>query len=110
SEQPLRYLGFEIGRRMAVIRLPGGGLLIHSPARLSTGLRAALDQLGEVRFVVPASELHGHLYMEQYRDAYPHVKIFAAPGLDRKREDLHFDSLLSGVPEAEWREDLDQMA
>ena len=81
-EQPLRYLGFETGRRMAVIRLADGGLLIHSPARLSPELGAALDQLGEVRSVVPASELHGHLYMEQYRDAYPQAKIFAAPGLE----------------------------
>ncbi len=110
AEQPLRYLGFEVGRRMAVVRLTGGTLLIHSPARLSTELRAALDQLGEVRFVIPASELHGHLYMEQYRDAYPEAKLFAAPGLDRKRKDLRFDGLLSGVPEPEWRDDLDQMA
>lgn len=110
AEQPLRYLGFEVGRRMVVIRLANGGLLIHSPVRLSTELGAALDQLGEVRFVVPASELHGHLYMEQYRDAYPRVKLFAAPGLDRKRTDLRFDGLLSGVAEPEWRDDLDQMA
>jgi hypothetical protein len=110
AEQPLRYLGFEVGRRMAVIRLAGGGLLIHSPASLSTELRAALDQFGDVRFVIPASELHGHLYMEQYRHAYPQVKLFAAPGLDRKRQDLHFDGLLSGVREPEWRDDLDQMA
>ncbi len=109
-EQPLRYLGFEVGRRMAVVRLAGGGLLVHSPTSLSTELRAALDQLGEVRFVIPASELHGHLYMEQYRDAYPRVKLFAAPGLERKRKDLHFDALLSGVPEPEWRDDLDQVA
>ena len=33
AEQPLRYLGFEVGRRMTVVRLTGGGLLIHSPAR-----------------------------------------------------------------------------
>lgn len=110
AEQPLRYLGFEAGRRMAVIRLAGGGLLVHSPARLTSELRAALDHLGEVRFVIPASQLHGHLYMEQYRDAYPQVKLFAAPGLIRKRKDLRFDGLLSGVPEPEWREDLDQVA
>ncbi len=109
AEEPLRYLGFEVGRRMAVIRLADGGLLIHSPARLSAGLRAALDRLGDVRFVVPASELHGHLYMEQYRAAYPQVKLFAAPGLDRKRKDLRFAGLLSDVPEPEWRADLAQM-
>lgn len=108
-EQPLRYLGFEAGRRMAVVRLADGELLIHSPARLSTELRAALDRLGEVRFVIAASELHGHLYMEQYRDAYTQVKLFAAPGLPRKRKDLRFDGQLSRLPEPEWRDDLDQM-
>jgi glyoxylase-like metal-dependent hydrolase (beta-lactamase superfamily II) len=109
AEEPLRYLGFEVGRRMAVIRLPGGELLVHSPARLSTDIRAALDALGEVRFVVPASELHGHLHMEEYRDAYPQVKLFAAPGLDRKRTDLRFDGLLSGVAQPEWSGELDQV-
>jgi hypothetical protein len=38
------------------------------------------------------------------------VKLFAASGLDRKRKDLHFDGLLSSVPEPESRDDLDQMA
>jgi hypothetical protein len=48
--------------------------------------------------------------MEQYRDAYPQAKLFAAPGLDRKRKDLRFDGLLSSMPEPEWRGELDQMA
>ena len=63
AEEPLRYLGFEMGRRMAVIRLTGGDLLVHSPVPLSSRLRDELAGLGEVRFVVPASILHGHLYM-----------------------------------------------
>jgi hypothetical protein len=60
AEEPLRYLGFEMGRRMAVIRLAGGGLLVHSPVSLSDGLRDELAELGEVRFLVPASILPGH--------------------------------------------------
>src|SRR6266566_8585723 len=107
-EAPLRYLGFEMGRRTAVIRLASGDLLVHSPAPLTEELRAALAQLGEVRFVVPASMLHGHLYMEQYRHAYPEVKLFAVAGLDRKRRDLRFDRQLAGAPEPEWAEDVDQ--
>jgi hypothetical protein len=110
AEAPLRYFGFEMGRRMNVVRLAGGGLLIHSPAELTGELRSELDQLGEIRFVVPASNLHGHLFMEQYGDAYPAAKLFAAPGLERKRPDLLFDGELSSVPEAEWSDDLDQAA
>jgi Domain of unknown function (DUF4336) len=107
-ETPLRFRGIEVGRRMTVLRLASGALLIHSPARLSAEVREALDQLGEVRFVVPASNMHGHLFMEQYRAAYPEVEIFSAPGLDRKRKDLAFDVLLGSAPDPRWREDIDQ--
>ena len=96
AEGPLRYLEFEMGRRMAVIRLSDGGLLVHSPIELTDALRRQLDRLGGVRFVVPASNLHGHLFMEQYVDAYPGVSLFAAPGLAEKRADLSFDGELSG--------------
>jgi hypothetical protein len=97
-----------MGRLMVVIRLGSGALLVHSPAELTEALRSDLLELGEVGFVVPASSLHGHLYMEQYRDAYPGAKLFAAPGLQRKRTDLSFDGELSSTPEPGWSQDLDQ--
>jgi hypothetical protein len=108
AEEPLRYLGFQMGRRMAVVRLTGGGLFVHSPVRLSDRLREELAKLGDVRFVVPASILHGHLYMEQYREAYPQARLFGVPGLERKRPDLRFDGILADSPEPAWSEGLDQ--
>ncbi len=107
-EQPLRYLGFEMGRRMTVVRLAGDRLLIHSPAELSAQLRSELDELGELAFVTPASILHGHLYMEQYREAYPQARLLGVSGLHRKRPDLRFDGELGASPEAAWSEELDQ--
>jgi hypothetical protein len=95
---------------MTVVRLAKEGLLIHSPAPLSVELREVLAELGEVRFVVPASSLHGHLFMEQYRAAYPAAELFSAPGLDRKRRDLAFDGLLGSTPDPRWSDDLDQAA
>jgi Domain of unknown function (DUF4336) len=109
-ETPLRFRGIEVGRRMAVVRLASGALLIHSPAPLSPELGEALAQLGDVRFVVPASSMHGHLFMEQYRAAYPDVELFSAPGLDRKRKDLAFDGILGEAPDPRWSEDLDQVS
>ena len=98
AEAPLRWLGVELGRRMTVIRLSGGELLVHSPAPLTAELRDALGEVGEVRFVVPASRFHGHLYMEQYRAAYSKVDLFAAPGLERRRTDLSFDGYSATIP------------
>jgi Domain of unknown function (DUF4336) len=109
-ETPLRFRGLEVGRRMAVVRLSSGELLIHSPASLTPELRAALDELGTTRFVVPASSLHGHLYMEEYRAGYPDAELFAAPGLGRKRRDLDFDGFLGDAADARWSKDLDQAA
>ena len=109
-EEPLRFYGVEIGRVMTVIRLSSGGLFIQSPAELTPPLKTALDSLGEVRFVAPASKLHGHLYMEQYREAYPNVELLAAPGLDGRRTDLTFDGLLGDVPDPRWATDIDQVA
>jgi uncharacterized protein DUF4336 len=109
-ETPLRFLGIEVGRRMTVARLQDGGLWIHSPARLTEELRMWLDSIGEPRFVVPSSALHGHRFMEQYRDAYPGIRLFAAPRLDRRRKDLAFDGLLGTTPDTSWADGLDQTA
>ncbi|QFU83580.1 DUF4336 domain-containing protein [Natronorubrum aibiense] len=109
-EEPLRFLGLDIGRIMSVIRLSSGGLFVQSPAELTPELRAALDDLGDVRFVAPASKLHGHLYMEQYRATYPDAELLAAPGLPARRPDLGFDQLLGDTPDPRWAPDIDQVA
>ncbi|WP_435154522.1 DUF4336 domain-containing protein [Haladaptatus sp. DFWS20] len=109
-EEPLRFFGLEIGRIMTVVRLSSGGLFVQSPARLTPELKETLDDLGGVRFVVPASKLHGHLHMEQYREAYPDAELLAAPGLASRRTDLTFDALLGSVPDPRWSADIDQIA
>lgn len=93
---------------MAVLRLADDALMVHSPAALTSAVRAQLDGLGRVRYVVPASALHGHLNMEQYADAYPDAELFAAPGLQRRRPDLHFAGELGDEPEPGWRGEVDQ--
>jgi hypothetical protein len=107
-EEPLRFHGLEVGRRMVVIRLRDGALWVNSPAPLGADLRAELDRLGEVRFVTPASTLHGHLFMEEYAAAYPHAELFAVPGLERKRPELEFAGVLGDEPDPRWGDDIDQ--
>jgi glyoxylase-like metal-dependent hydrolase (beta-lactamase superfamily II) len=104
AESPLRMLGVQAGRRMAVVRLASGELLVHSPAPLDERLRAALERLGGVRFVVAASWLHGHLHMGDYARA----ELFAPPGLAARRPDLSFAGELGDRPDERWAADLDQ--
>jgi hypothetical protein len=63
-------VGFRYPTRMAVIRLSGGRLMIWSPIALSDGLRAELEALGQVGWLVAPNSLH-HLYLGEWRAAYP---------------------------------------
>ena len=108
ASTPLRMLGVEAGRTMAVVRLGDSDLLVHSPAALDDELRRALDALGRVRFVVPASALHGHVSMGDYAAAYPDAELFAAPGLRKRRKDLGFAGDLGAEPDPRWAGHLDQ--
>jgi hypothetical protein len=108
--ESLSFYGLEIGRNMVVVRLSDGDLFVNSPARLTPERVEALDDLGRVRYVTPSSKLHGHLYMEDYERVFSDVKLFAAPGLDRRRIDLAFDGLLGSTPDPRWVGVIDQAA
>jgi hypothetical protein len=82
---------------MAVIRLSDGGLFIWSPIKLTDDLRAEVEALGEVRHLVPPNSLH-HLFLDDWRFAYPNAKLCAPPGLRKKRKDINFDGDLSNQP------------
>jgi hypothetical protein len=108
ARAPLRLLGVPAGRIMAVARLGGDSLWVHSPAPLDTELRRELKELGEVRWVVAPNPLHGHVSMGEYRPAFPEARLVAAPGLPERRKDLAFDIVLGEQPEPDWAAELDQ--
>ncbi|MBO4224560.1 DUF4336 domain-containing protein [Bradyrhizobium neotropicale] len=100
--------GFHYPTRMAVIRLSDGGLFIWSPTELSDSLRADVDAIGQVRHIVAPNSLH-HLFLPQWKRAYPGTKVYAPPGLRKKREDIVFDVDLESVPSPDWIEEIDQV-
>jgi hypothetical protein len=92
---------------MTVIRLRDRSLFLHSPVPLDSGLRAALNDVGQVRAIVAPSRVH-HLFVGDYVSAYPEAKRHGAPGLSEKRKDLIFDSTLSDDAHPEWRDQIEQ--
>ena len=100
--------GFHYPTRMVVIRLPGGALFVWSPIQLSDDLRAAVDALGEVRHLIAPNSLH-HLFLTDWRRAYPAAKLHATLGLRQKRKDLDFDDDLEDKPAAQWAGEIDQV-
>ncbi|MDI4238061.1 DUF4336 domain-containing protein [Bradyrhizobium sp. Arg237L] len=100
--------GFHYPTRMAVIRLSDGGLFIWSPIELTDSLRAEVDAAGPVRHIIAPNSLH-HLFLPHWKRAYPGAKLYAPPGLRRKREDIVFDADLGSVPSPDWIEEIDQV-
>jgi hypothetical protein len=97
----------DIGTRMTVIRLSGGGLFLHSPVRLGEPTRRALDALGPVRAVVAPSKVH-HLFVADYIAGYPQARVYGAPGLAEKRKDLQLHGVLGDHAPSEWNGEIEQ--
>jgi Domain of unknown function (DUF4336) len=100
--------GFHYPTRMAVIRLSDGGLFIWSPIQFTDALRAEVDVLGPVRHVVSPNSLH-HLFLQEWKSAYPEATLYAPPGLRNKRRDIVFDADLGNAPDTDWVKEIDQV-
>lgn len=86
--------------RMTVVRLPSGGLWVHSPVKIDDPVAAELDALGPVEHIVAPNALH-HLFFGRMAERYPEATTWAAPSLAKKRDDLRFDHTL-GEAEQPW--------
>lgn len=105
---PFGVGGLQLGVRMTAIRLSGGGLFLHSPIHYTEELRAALEPLGPVRFLVAPNKVH-HLYLGEWKLAFPEAKLWGPVGLPDKRKDLRFDGVLIDRPDAAWADRIDQL-
>jgi len=100
--------GFHYPTRMAVIRLANGDLALWSPCALSEGLRAAVEALGAVRYLVAPNSLH-HTFLGDWQQLYPQARVLAAPGLRDKRKEIRFDGDFDDAPISEWAEEIDHV-
>lgn len=109
TTRPLRFFGLEIGTRMTVVRLAGGGLFVHSPVALDAPTREAVDALGPVVAIVAPCLFH-HLFVADWARAYPGASVSGCPGLADKRRDVRWSRVLGAEPaaDAEWRGEIDQ--
>lgn len=100
-------MGMPLGRQLVVVRLPGGGLWIHSPVPLTPELRAELTALGEVRHVVGPNLWHDEC-LREFQAEFPAALFHAAPGLAAAKRDVRFSAELSDAPHPDWADVLAQ--
>lgn len=96
--------------RMAVIRLPDGGLLLHSPTRFSHALRRELEQIGEIRHLVAPNIAHW-TFLEEWQRHFPQATTWAAPGLRERsqvrKSHVRLDHDLADIVPPQWGDGFD---
>lgn len=101
AEQPLRYLGLNVGTRMTVIRLENRELLVISPIQVSDEMLSQLSELGMVKHMI-APNLYHHLFAANFKTFYPNVTFWAVPGLELKKPDLLIDQIIQDSENELW--------
>lgn len=101
---PLSIAGLKLNTSATIVRLKDDSLWVHSPVRLNDELRDAVAALGTVRWLIAPCLMH-HLFVADWKAAFPQAAILAPEGLKRKRADLEIaDSIVQG---ATWRDEID---
>jgi hypothetical protein len=102
------FYGFPYPTRMAVAKLADGSVWVWSPVALTPELAGAVEELGPVRHIVSPNKIH-HLFLKEWAERWPEARMFAPPGLARRKPELHFAAELSDEPDAAWAVDIDQV-
>ena len=74
SDRPVWFGGVRLRSRTTVVRLSGDALWVHSPGPPTDEARAALDALGEVRWIVVPNKFH-HLQTPAMAARYPQALV-----------------------------------
>ena len=104
---PVKFSGITMPARTVVVQLGGGGVVVHSPGQLDDEIRAELETLGPVRGLIAPNRFH-HLFVNEWREAYPEAAVYIAPELAAKRDDLADAEPLTGVAPALWSTEMEQ--
>ncbi len=101
------FFGAPYPTRSVIARLENGDLWVWSPVRLTVALRAETDRIGPVRHLVSPNKLH-HLYLQDWKAAYPGAQLWGPQSTIKKRPDLSFRPALRDEPPLAWQGDIDQ--
>jgi len=102
------FYGFPYPTRMAVVRLSDGSTWVWSPVALTEELFNSVQAVGPVRHIVSPNKIH-HLFLAEWAERWPEARVYAPPGLAKRRPDLRFDAELGDEPDPAWVVDIDQV-
>ncbi len=108
ASHPLAFFGLQMVACMTVVRLASGRLWVHSPIPLQGELKADLDAIGPVEYIVAPNRMH-HLYALACLREYPSAHLYVAKNLASKNADFASFPIIPQGSAAPWSEALDSV-
>ncbi|UZJ57348.1 hypothetical protein CBS101457_006668 [Exobasidium rhododendri] len=94
-----RFGVIPIGGRSTAVKLSGDkGVWVMASTPLDEETKAKLQEMGQVKYVVAGDVVH-HLYVGDFKKAYPEAKLIGVEGLPEKRPELKWDGVYGKDPE-----------
>lgn len=107
-DYPIRFAGCTFNARMSVVRLQDGSLWLHSPCDIDAALKAEIEAIGPVRYLVGPGNYHW-LHLRKASELFPEAQVFICPGIERKEPLLKFDGLLGDHAPEPWAAEIEQV-
>lgn len=108
KEYPIRYAGTTFNARMTIVNLFNKKLLIHSPCEIDAKLKAEIEALGSVAYIVAPGNYH-YFFVTSAQTAFPNAEVLLCPGVEAKLPNLKFDGFLGDGPDPRWEKQMDQV-
>ena len=101
------FYGFPYPSRSIIVQLKNKLLWVWSPVGLTVNLRKQIDEIGRVGHLISPNKIH-HLYLQDWKAAYPSARLWGPESTIRKRKDLDFQAPLTDEAPIEWSQEIDQ--
>lgn len=105
------YFGLKLPfpTRMTVVRLPDGGLWVHSPIAPDAGLFEQIEAIGPVRFLIAPNNLH-YWWVPDWTARFPEAVVYGSPGIEKSaKRPIRIDQHLGDTSPAAWAGTIDQV-
>lgn len=107
-EYAVRLGGARFNSRMAIVRLRGDRIVLHSPCAFDEALAAEVSALGSVAAIVAPGNFHS-LHVGSCQRAFPGAATWICPGTEQRAKNLRFDHVLGDEAPALWADELGQV-
>lgn len=108
-EDQMPLMGTTLRLRTTIVKLASGKLWVHSPINLSSVLKAEIDDLGEVGYIVGPNNAH-NMWIKQWHQAFPDAKLFVSAGIPKKiKLQPGVYEILDAESAKTWSEDMDSV-